>query len=286
MFRIIDVVPAMLASFASERFNLDRWKAAMDAALPGAKALCLADMEECLSAGYTWENDFLPVLNDVIRNAAARDETVRSFRAATDGLEETILSRFGRAPDVDVILYLGLCNGAGWATEVDGRAAVLLGIEKIMELGWYGLYDMQALILHELGHQYHAQFGSGGMEDPAPDQLLWQLFSEGVATVFEQEALGNADYYHQDVKGWKQWCEDRLGLIAARFAEDLPVMTPLNQNYFGDWVRFDGQPDVGSYLGTRFVRFLLTGAGFDRVIRYSLADIRAGYDRFLRSLAP
>ena len=258
----------------------------MDDALPGAKALCLRDMRECVDAGYAWETAFLPVLNAAVRDADARQKAAASFHRAADGLEQRLVLKFGRAPDVDVILYLGLCNGAGWATDVDGRPTVLLGVEKIIELGWYGPGDMNALILHELGHLYHFQFGTDLRAlAHTPDALLWQLFSEGVAMVFEQDMLDDPEYYHQDKNGWKRWCDAHCAMIAARFAADSASMTPAEQNYFGDWVRFEGQPDVGYYLGARFVRFLLSTESFDRVIRYGAADIRAAFDRFVQSLA-
>ena len=258
----------------------------MDAALPGAKEQCLRDMEECVAAGYPFEEAFLPVLNAAIRNADARQKTAEAFHRATEGLEPRLRAVFGRTPDADIVLYLGLCNGAGWATEVDGRAAVLLGIEKIIELGWYGADDMNALILHELGHLYHFQFGADhrALRD-TPDALLWQLFSEGAAMVFEQDALGDAGYFHQDKNGWKSRCETHLGMIAARFADDLGRMTPQDQNYFGDRVRFEGRGDVGYFLGNAFVRFILADERLDRVIRYGLTEIRSAFDRFLRACA-
>ena len=286
MLRFIDAMPDTPFSGDSDSFDLERWKAYMDAALPGAKELCLQDMTDCVSAGYPWEDAFLPVLNAAIRNTDARQKTARAFHRVTDGLEQRLLSAFGRTPDADVILYFGLCNGAGWATDVDGRSAVLLGIEKIIELGWYGADDMSALILHELGHLYHFQFGADrrALRHTA-DALLWQLFSEGVAMVFEQDALGNAEYFHQDKNGWKTWCETHLGMIAARFADDLRRMTPQDQNYFGDWVRFEGRPDVGYYLGAAFVRFILSAERFDRVVQYGPAEIRSAFGRFLLAVS-
>lgn len=69
-----------------------------------------------------------------------------SFVAVTDKLAENIGRLFENGVETDIILYLGLCNGAGWATSLDGRDAVLLGIEKIIELNWQDESAMQALI--------------------------------------------------------------------------------------------------------------------------------------------
>lgn len=43
-------------------------------------------------------------------------KAIELFRAVTQHLDETMLDRFGRAVDANVVLYLGLCNGAGLPT--------------------------------------------------------------------------------------------------------------------------------------------------------------------------
>ena len=155
----VDTMKEAMMAFAGGRFDLCKWEEYIDAAVPGAKELCLSDMRECIGAGFSFEKDFLPVLNDVLSDGEKREEAVRSFRDAVGGLDEKIRKRFHRAPDIDLILYLGLCNGAGWVTPLGGRTVVLLGIEKIMELDWCGEDAMTGLIVHELGHVYHAQYG-------------------------------------------------------------------------------------------------------------------------------
>ena len=182
----------------------------------------------------------------------------------------------------DIILYLGLCNGAGWVTKVSGKTTVLLGIEKIIELDWCDIDDMNGLILHELGHVYQAQYGVLNRQlSSSRDQFLWQLFTEGIAMVFEQEIVGDSDYYHQDRAGWKNWCSQNIRLIRQSFFNDLDTMTEANQRYFGDWVSFNGYGDAGYYLGTRFVRFLLGYDCFDNLILYDINDVRKGFEKFL-----
>ncbi len=281
---IVDSSADMLSAFDAGRFDLSRWKAYMDACVPGAAEKCLVDMKECIRAGYSWEDDYLPVLNAVCGNADLRRKAEASFLSVTGDLERKILDRFGRVPEADIVLYLGLCNGAGWVTEILGKTTVLLGIEKIMELGWCGIDEMNGLIIHELGHVYQSQFGVFRIEtDSIQDRFLWQLFTEGTAMVFEQEIIGSPDYYHQDRDGWKAWCDGNAELIRFSFSEDLGRMTPENQRYFGDWVRFEGRGDTGYYLGTRFVRFLMETDDFDRVIRYGTGEVREGFGRFMDS---
>ena len=280
--RIIDTSGALLSAFRDGVFDLTEWESYMAAHVPGVGALCLEDRDDCIRGGFSWEKDFLPVLNAVLRDTERRAQTIASFRQVTDHLEEKILDRFGKSLDVDVILYLGLCNGAGWVTTVEGKTVVLLGIEKIMELDWCDTDAMTGLIVHELGHVYQNQYGVLHREtDSLPDHFLWQLFTEGIAMVFEQEICGDPDYYHQDTDGWRDWCKHRAAWIRQSFCDDLKTMTRETQRYFGDWVRLEGYGDTGYYLGARFVRFLLDTDSFDRLIRYEIGEVKDGFARFM-----
>ena len=211
---VIDATKDILAAFETGQFSLDKWKFYMESSVPQAKELCLHDMEGSITTGLTWEEDYLPVLNSVPHNIDKLKEITQSFYKVTENLTETISAKFGKAPDADIILYLGLCNDAGWVTTIDGRTTVLLGIEKIIELNWCGIDAMNGLILHELGHVYQAQYGILHRETaPLRNQFLWQLFTEGIAMVFEQEIVGDPEYYHQDNAGWKNWCSQNIRLI-------------------------------------------------------------------------
>lgn len=281
---IIDATKDIVTAFENDRFNIEKWKAYMESSLPNVKDLCLRDMAESISAGLSWEDDYLPVLNSVLDNTEKFNKTTESFYKVTEKLAESIFEKFGKSLDADIILYLGLCNGAGWVTKVKGKTTVLLGIEKIIELEWYDIDHMNGLILHELGHVYQAQYGVLYRQlASSRDQFLWQLFTEGIAMVFEQEIVGDPDYYHQDRAGWKNWCSQNIRLIRQSFLADLDTMTRGNQRYFGDWAIFNGYGDVGYYLGTRFVRFLLGSVCFDDLISYDADDVRTGFEMFSAS---
>ena len=279
---IIDVTKDIQSVYESGRFNIEKWKSYMKSALPQAKDICLQDMEDSISAGLSWERDYLPVLNAVPHNIIRLNEITQSFYKITENLTEKIYDRFGKSLDVDIVLYLGLCNGAGWVTAINGKTTVLLGIEKIIELGWGSIDAMNGLILHELGHVYQAQYGVLHREFGAPrDQFLWQLFTEGIAMVFEQEIIGDPGYYHQDIDGWQKWCSQNIRRIRQSFCDDLDNMTRGNQRYFGDWTDFNGYGDVGYYLGACFIRFLLAYDRFDNLISYDIDAVRKGFGMFL-----
>ncbi|MBO4617745.1 MAG: hypothetical protein J5717_10345 [Lachnospiraceae bacterium] len=281
---IIDTSGDIGRIFEGGTFDMNAWEAYMDKWVPGARELCTKDMQECLQAGYTWENDYLPTLNTVQASRERLKKAVASFRSVTEHLSQRIRERFCKDLDADVVLYLGLCNGAGWVTEVNGRTTVLLGVEKIIELDWCDTDSMNGLIVHELGHVYQEQYGRLHAEtEGQAERFLWQLFTEGVAMVFEQEVIGDAGYFHQDRGGWKEWCESHEGLIRSSFYADLDTMTRENQRYFGDWVSFEGYGDVGYYLGTRFVRFLMKADSFDRIIGYEVGRVKEGFEEFMRT---
>lgn len=281
---IIDTYPALLAAYEGPVFRPEKWRSYVDAALPELSSLLIADVEECLQTGkLTWENDYLPVLNAVAHKGALREEAHDSFCRATENLERILYDRFGKGLDVDVIFYLGLCNGAGWVTRYHGRKSVLLGIEKIIELDWCGIDDMRGLIYHELGHVYQAQYGileRSFCSDT--DRFLWQLFTEGIAMYFEQVLVGDENYYHQDKNGWKKWCDAHLEAIKADFDRDLQTMTFAGQCYFGDWVVYNGHGDVGYYLGCQFVRYILSAYPLDEMIRFDIDDVTRLYKQFIQ----
>ena len=282
--RIVNTYPAMMQAYEESVFNFERWKTYIDSAFPGISSLFISDTKECLDTGnVSWEKDYLPILNAVAQNAELRKKAHESFCYAIENLEQTIYEKFGRELDVDIVFYLGLCNGAGWATEYQGRKVVLLGIEKIMELNWCGTDDMHGLIYHELGHIYHEQYGILKRAfDNHRDHFLWQLFQEGIAMYFEQTLVGNSNYYHQDVDGWKKWCDDHLEEIKADFNRDLETMTLANQHYFGDWVKYNGHSDVGYYLGCHFVHYILSMYEFDEIICFDIDIVTKLFNRFIQ----
>ena len=282
--RIIDTSIDFQSVFVDGQFNLDNWKKYIDKWVPGAKEMCLGDMKECIDSGYSWNEDYLPVLNAVYANNEKCKEAVRSFRAVSEHLDEKIINVFGKSVDADIVLYISLCNGAGWVTKIREKTTVLLGIEKITELDWCSKDDMNGLIIHELGHVYQSQYGNLYHKDKSPaEKFLWQLFTEGVAMVFEQEIVGDAEYYHQNKNGWKEWCDQNYELLKSSFCRDMTMMTQENQRYFGDWVRFKGHSDVGYYLGARFVRYLLKDDCFENIINYTFERVQKEFARFMDS---
>ena len=167
----------------------------------GAWKKCERDSRE-----YDFNNDVLPVVNNVLLNRDAAITANDSFVAVTDKLASNIERLFENGVETDIILYFS-CNGAGWATSLDGRDAVLLGIEKIIELNWQDESAMQALIFHEIGHIWHKTYGNLYPEARSEgEKSLAQLYQEGLAMVCEHILCQDDRYYHQNQNGWLDWC--------------------------------------------------------------------------------
>lgn len=284
MIRIVDTYPQINSLFENEMFNRVKWELYINSIYDKSANVFINDLNECLDSGsYVYEKDILPIINAV--HGHSKLETLHSsFCQITEDLNQKVIDRFGRELDIDIVLYVGLCNGAGWVININGRDVILLGIEKILELNWYDINSMRGLVYHELGHVYHKQYGMFYQHsDSSSRNFVWKLFTEGIAMYFEQALVNDFNYYHQDSNGWLKWCDDRFQQMLEDFNNDLPTMTRSNQCYFGDWVSYNGKGDVGYYLGTRFVQHLCSKYNFDRLINFEIDSVYLEYLSFTES---
>lgn len=279
MIKIIDTYPQLGTLFDDGTFNIEKWELYINFNYDKSANIFKDDLRKYLDSGnYVYEKDILPILNAVYENSNL-ETLYSSFCKITDGLNEKIIDHFGCELDIDIVLYIGLCNAAGWVTNINGRDVILLGIEKILELNWCDEDSMYGLIYHELGHVYHKQYGMFHQQsDNNSQNYVWQLFTEGIAMCFEQTLVDNSNYYHQNKNGWLEWCDNHYQQILADFYHDLPTMTKSNQKYFGDWVSYRGKGDVGYYLGTKFVQQQCGKYDFEQLINLTIDEI---YQEFL-----
>lgn len=281
MVQIIDTFPQIGEVFCNGRFDLKRWREYINTIYRNTSDIFEDDLKEYVDSGnYTYEDDILPILNRMQGHPFL--ETLHtSFVRVTKGLNQRIIDCFAHELEIDIVLYLGLCNAAGWVTNINGRDVILLGIEKILELSWYDEDSMYGLIYHELGHIYHKQYGAFEQEGRNQSQnFIWQLFTEGIAMYFEQLLMNDLSYYHQNKDGWKNWCDAHFQQILMDFQADLPVMNRFNQRCFGDWVDYCGRADVGYYLGARFVQDLCSRYDFGQLIRLEIEEVTREFFRF------
>lgn len=278
MIRIIDTYEQINLIFENGTFNYEKWQPYINSIYTNCAHIFKEEIDAYTSTGeYTFEKDFLPHINAVYNNPML--ETLHnSFSTVVKNLNERIVKAFEKELNVDIVLYLGLGNAAGWVTQINGNDTVLLGVEKIIELDWCDEESMYGLIYHELGHVYQAQYGVLEQSSEENEKnFVWQLFIEGIAMYFEQVLVGDLDYFHQDANGWKTWCDEHFTQILNDFHADLPEMTQFNQRYFGDWCSYHGYGDVGYYLGNKFVHHLLKNYCFDAMISLPIEKVYALY---------
>lgn len=268
--KIINTINEIDICFESGAYSKTGWDSYMEKIYPAAKKLIEAD-----AASYNFERDILPVVNMVCGRKDKLHQLNESFEKITDKLEEKITDTIGATIDADIVLYLGLCNGAGWATKVENQPVVLLGIEKIIELDWTDELSMIGLVYHELGHLWHLQNRTAHTDISSPaDGALWQLYSEGIAMYFEQMLCGRRDFYHQDKDGWLIWCVDNRKRLFGEYRRRIEAEESV-QDFFGDWSSFEGKSDVGYYLGAEMIYGALKEYSRNEVLNFSLDDVKA-----------
>ncbi|MGI5885342.1 MAG: hypothetical protein ACOX83_10345 [Candidatus Spyradocola sp.] len=274
--RILDGIPGALA--LSPWADLPAWRAYAAALSPALPSLCEAD-----AAQYDWAREVLPV----VRAALAQPERLRALEAAflraADRLRERAPLLFGGEPDLLVLLYVGLCSGAGWATRLAETDAVLLGAEKILELGWEGDRDLQGLLFHEIGHIWHARRTPPVSAPSGPRQrAVLQLFREGVAMACEQFLCKDPAFFNQDKDGWLDRCRARDAELRQEFLRRLTEGRDV-QPFFGDWTSLDGLSDAGYYLGARFLQSLQADLPLAEAAILPYPEVEHALLRFLRA---
>ena len=225
------------------------------------------------SKNYDYNRDVLPVMTAVINKPDKIKEAHESFLIAVNGLDGKIRKIIGTELPSQLIFYLGLCNGAGWATRLCGKPAVLLGVEKIVELNWCDKETMSALIYHELGHIWHDTAGTLRRDtDSMRDKYIWQLFREGIAMYFEQMLFGDFNHYHQNKNGWLDWCIANKSELDMEYLQRLQAGESV-QDFFGDRQKYKGYSDVGYYIGCGFVKFLRRKYSMDELANFEIDKV-------------
>lgn len=129
--QIINTFDTISNCFVNGKFNMDAWRKYTKSISLELSDRCEQDAKE-----YDFDADIIPVLHNLIQHKEKCAIANDSFNAISKELKNNIGKLFDNDIDLDIILYLGLCNGAGWATSLDNRNVILLGIEKIVELDW------------------------------------------------------------------------------------------------------------------------------------------------------
>ncbi|MBQ8163718.1 MAG: hypothetical protein IJZ93_05080 [Clostridia bacterium] len=266
--KILDTYDNINQCFTNEKFDIDKWTEYADGIISNLSKKLKNDI-----AGYDFEKEVLPVIYDFLKNKEKADLAHYIFLNITSDLSKNFIEIFNEDINVTVVLYLGLCNGAGWATEVNGEKTVLLGIEKILELSWYDKRSMLGLVYHEIGHIYH--FLNRKITDnlkTEKERAFFQLYTEGVAMYIEQLLCKDMSFYHQDVDGWLVWCNINKTRLYKLFLERIENREG-TQCFFGDWNSIEGKSDIGYYLGCELIKKLAEKYSFKEILNIDLQII-------------
>lgn len=255
-------------------FNIELWREYVAEISEELPPKCENDAKS-----YDFNKDVLPVI-ELALNEEKIDLVSKNFQTVIDTLNENLTKLFKDEPDIDIVLYLGLCNGAGWATTLDGKNTVLLGIEKIIELNWCDEKNMRALILHEVGHLWHKLNGNYDIPDfTKRRKAIEQLFCEGIAMVCEQILCDDSEFYHQDKDGWLDWCYKNESEIKKEYLYRLDSKESV-QDFFGDWTSYNGYSDIGYFLGCRFIRYLMKNNSLKDVANMKYKTLNKSFTEF------
>lgn len=285
--RVIDTFDQIMLLKARTEQNSDGWLGYWADYIDS----CAAEIKEKVlqdSQGYEVNKEIRPVLhNALIDEFHLLKEAHHHFGEIIAGVYERFLLLFPHSGKVSVYFYIGLCNGAGWATAVGEDQVVLLGAEKIVELKWHTRNDLEALICHELCHIAHRDLRVAyNVQDIAVDKnpAVWQLYQEGFAQRYEQLLAGKDGYYHQNRGHWLDWCEDNKSDLAREYLSRILSGTSV-QSFFGDWASYRGYADTGYYLGCEFIRSLEKTYSVDEIACLNRDGVYAHMIDFLRSYA-
>ncbi|MDA3932041.1 MAG: DUF2268 domain-containing putative Zn-dependent protease [Tenericutes bacterium] len=176
-----------------------------------------------------------------------------------------------------VIIYHGLGNAAGWATKYKGNPAIMLGVEKIVELGWDDKNSLQNLIYHEYAHLIHEYLRNTDLEPFNDNYKVWinRVYIEGFATYLESILSGTTRR-----NDWLKKCEEKASLLKEEILYRLSHQLSC-QEFFGDWHKVYGLSDTGYFLGFQYIKSLSKFYDIKYIAKMSIMQIEEGLMKFL-----
>jgi hypothetical protein len=216
--------------------------------------------EDYESSGYRWRDiASTMVFNRTMEDFHKMQEAYGNILSIINGINEKVEKVFGLTLDINIVLYAGLCNSAGWVDFYDGKRAVLFGIDKIAELNWYPFEKLEPLIAHELCHVIHFELSgeddlSASIERNNYNKGIWRIYEEGFAQFYQNKLLQN----EFDCRGmeWTLKCGENKDKLKKLYLEALNDNETGTRHFFGDWFEVLGISDAGYFLGAEFVRKL------------------------------
>ncbi len=259
MIRIIDSIEKIRKLFEISKISKQNWEEYFLNTCPKLISTIYEDADK-----YNYDEQIIPLFENIRSNPSRLDNLHMNFMLAVKDLEIRMVDILGETIDFTIIFYLGLGNAAGWAFRQGDDGYLLLGVEKIIELNWDELLDLQALLYHEAGHLIHQKYQVDDLDKDYDG--VWRLYIEGLAMVIEQELLMNESYFHQNKAGWLESIRRLENIYINDFRRRVNLRLSTD-DYFGDWCNVFDISDVGYYLGHKFVRRLLEKYSLNELLK-------------------
>ncbi|WP_069650112.1 hypothetical protein [Caloranaerobacter ferrireducens] len=209
--------------------------------------------------GYNWrEIAKSKVFNNTKKDYEKMMQAYNNILQIINGINKKVFDIFNLDLELNIVLYCGLCNSAGWVDRYNGKRAVFYGIDKIAELEWHTIEKLDPLIAHELCHVIHFELRG---EDDLPKEVeknkynigIWRIYEEGFAQFYQNKLLG------KDVdsrgKEWLKKCNDKKNDLKKLYEQALKEEEG-TKRFFGDWFKILGVSDAGYFLGAELIKKL------------------------------
>lgn len=262
----------------SER--IDQWYTCMKQ-YENLRNMCINDYT---IEGYDWrEIAYNKVFNYNLDYFVRMDKTTELISEITDTIENKLDDFYSdKYFEPTIIVYHGLGNAAGWATEYMGNQTILLGVEKIVELNWDNKSKIEDLISHEIGHIIHQQIRKEPLDiyDDFGRKYIFRLYTEGVATYCENLLNGRRkatpDWYEKALRNESQVKQE---FLKKYHSNDYTII-----DFFGDWNPILGIPEAGYFLGLRVVEKLIEELSLFEIMTLDLKNICHYFFEYLKEV--
>ncbi|MDF2671938.1 MAG: hypothetical protein K0R09_203 [Clostridiales bacterium] len=259
MINVIDTFKDFKNCFAGnleipvqEKINL--WKTSYIGNYPELEEKCIRDYEDM---GINWrEYAEKSVFNRTKDDFNKMIEAHKNILDTLDYINKRAAAMVDICFDINIVIYSGLCNSAGWVDKYNGKRAILYGIDKIAMLNWHTKEKIEPLLAHELCHVIHFELRgedrlSQNIENNKYNNGIWDLYEEGFAQYFEN-VLTEKDI---DSRGreWTIKCTEKEKELKKEYIKALNNTEIGTKEFFGDWFQVLGISDVGYYLGSKFI---------------------------------
>lgn len=179
--------------------------------------------------------------------------------------------------DINIVIYSGLCNSAGWVDRYNGKRAILYGVDKIAMLNWHTKEKIEPLLAHELCHVIHFELRgedhlSHNIESNTYNNGIWNLYEEGFAQYFENVLTGK-DIDSRGIE-WTVKCTEKEKELKKEYIKALNNTEIGTKEFFGDWFKVLDISDAGYYLGSKFIEELHKNYDIYSIARLPFEEVR------------